>query len=254
MDLLPLTLCLLLLLPGGLVSCASVQTPAPVGTAQASKQTDTGKASRAPRGRHKQHTVVKGDTLYSIAWRYGYDYKTLAVWNRLKAPFTIYPGQVIRFQAPRQKTTATVRKSPAKPKTPATARPARPAGSSTAGAVRWRWPVRGKLLKSSSPIAKKGISITGRAGQTIAAAAGGVVVYSGRGLRGYGNLIIIKHNNTYLSAYAHNRDLIVQEGQTVTAGQRIATMGVDGKGTALLHFEIRKNGKPTDPLKQLPRN
>ena len=100
---------------------------------------------------------------------------------------------------------------------------------------------------------KKGISIGGRRGQKIVAAATGRVVYSGSGLRGYGNLIIIKHNDTYLSAYAHNRDLVVQEGETVKAGQQISTMGVDGKGAPVLHFEIRKNGQPIDPLGQLPR-
>ncbi len=240
--------CLLLLALAGVTSCSSVKAPAPVSATQDGKQAGAGKSSVRVRGKHTQHTVVKGDTLYSIAWRYGYDHKTLAAWNRIKAPFTIYPGQIIRFKA-----TAATRKPTVKPKSPAKARPTRPAGGAGTGAVRWRWPVRGKLLKSSSPIAKKGISITGRAGQKIVAAAGGVVVYSGSGLRGYGNLVIIKHNNTYLSAYAHNRALTVKEGQTVKAGQQIATMGVDSKDVAQLHFEIRKNGKPIDPLKQLPR-
>jgi len=245
--------CLLLLaLLGGLASCATVK--APVSSPKASKADGAGRSSL--RGKHTQHTVAKGDTLYSIAWRYGYDHKTLAAWNRIKAPFTIYPGQVIRFKPSARQGAA----SPTAGKQPRAggARPGRatqPKSATGAGAtaLRWRWPVRGKLLKSATPIAKKGVSIGGRAGQKITAAAGGVVVYSGNGLRGYGNLIIIKHNNTYLSAYAHNRDLVVREGQTVTAGQQIATMGVDGKGTPLLHFEIRKNGKPIDPRQRLPR-
>ena len=243
-------LCLLPLLLGGLASCAAVK--APVSSPQASKPDTAGRS--AARGKHTQHTVVKGDTLYSIAWRYGYDHKTLAAWNRIKAPFTIYPGQVIRFQPLRQEgaaaTTARQQSRSGRKPQPRASPPKAIAGTAT---PRWRWPVRGRLLKSATPIAKKGISIGGRAGQKIVAAAGGVVVYSGNGLRGYGNLVIIKHNHTYLSAYAHNRDLVVKEGQTVTAGQQIATMGVDGKGAPLLHFEIRKNGKPIDPRKQLPR-
>ncbi len=243
-------LCLLLLLLGGLASCAVVK--APVSSSQASKPDAAGRSSA--RGKHTQHTVVKGDTLYSIAWRYGYDHKTLAAWNRIKAPFTIYPGQVIRFQPSRQQGAAatTARQQPQAGRKPQP-RASPPKATTGTGTPRWRWPVRGRLLKSATPIAKKGISIGGRAGQKIVAAAGGVVVYSGNGLRGYGNLVIIKHNHTYLSAYAHNRDLVVKEGQTVTAGQQIATMGVDGKGAPLLHFEIRKNGKPIDPRKQLPR-
>lgn len=244
-------LCLLVLLLGGLTSCASVKTPAPVATSQAGAE----QSSQRTRSKHTQHTVARGDTLYSIAWRYGYDYKTLAAWNRIKAPFTIYPGQVIRFKPLKQprKAATTAKKSRSAGKSAAQSRPSG-ATAGNAATPRWRWPVRGKLLKSSTPIAKKGISISGRAGRKIVAAAGGVVVYSGSGLRGYGNLIIIKHNNVYLSAYAHNRDLLVKEGQTVKAGQQIATMGVDGKGAPQLHFEIRKHGKPIDPLKHLPRS
>ncbi|ARO89021.1 peptidase M23 [Nitrosospira lacus] len=117
--------------------------------------------------------------------------------------------------------------------------------------VEWIWPAKGKILEGFSEITK-GIDIAGNPGQSVAASAGGKVVYSGAGLRGYGKLIIIKHNNTYLSAYAHNDKILVKEGQTVTKGQKIAEMGNTDTTVVKLHFEIRKNGKPVDPLKYLP--
>ena len=260
--------CLLFLL-GGISACSTVK--APVTARQGpDKQEVTVSSSGAPRQGGKssngaQHTVTRGDTLYSIAWRYGHDYKTLAAWNRIKSPFTIYPGQVIRLipsrksrplQPPpvgKKQTRKPDRPVAATAEAPPAKQAATPKPATTAAGIRWQWPARGKLLKSSTPTAKKGISIGGRTGQKIVAAATGKVVYSGSGLRGYGNLVIIKHNDTYLSAYAHNRELIVKEGETVKAGQQISTMGVDGKGAAVLHFEIRKNGKPVDPLRQLPR-
>jgi lipoprotein NlpD len=117
--------------------------------------------------------------------------------------------------------------------------------------VEWIWPAKGKVLEGFSE-STKGIDIAGKPGQSVTASAGGKVVYSGAGLRGYGKLIIIKHNNTYLSAYAHNSKLLVKEGQTVTKGQKIAEMGNTDASLVKLHFEIRKNGKPVDPLKHLP--
>ena len=116
----------------------------------------------------------------------------------------------------------------------------------------WMWPTTGKLLSSFSKDSK-GVKISGQAGQTIVASAGGEVVYSGHGLRGYGNLIIIKHNNTFLSAYAHNSKILVKEGETVAKGQKIAEMGNTDTNTVQLHFEIRKHGKPVDPLEYLPK-
>jgi lipoprotein NlpD len=117
--------------------------------------------------------------------------------------------------------------------------------------IEWIWPTKGKVLKGFSE-ATKGIDIAGKAGEPVTASAGGKVVYSGAGLRGYGKLIIIKHNNTYLSAYAHNNKLLVKEGQTVVKGQKIGEMGSTDTDLVKLHFEIRKNGKPVDPLKHLP--
>jgi lipoprotein NlpD len=117
--------------------------------------------------------------------------------------------------------------------------------------IEWIWPAKGRLLEGFSE-ATKGIDIAGKAGEPVTASAGGKVVYSGAGLRGYGKLIIIKHNNTYLSAYAHNNKILVKEGQTVVKGQKIGEMGSTDTDLIKLHFEIRKNGKPVDPLKHLP--
>ena len=258
--------CLLLVLLGAIPACSNVKAPvtARQGPDKQEVTVSSSGSARQP-GKGARHTVSKGETLYSIAWRYGYDYRSLAAWNRIKSPFTIYPGQVIKL-IPARKSGAlqpppVAKKQPVKPDRPVAAtRKTTPPGKTAAkpaapaGSIRWQWPARGRLLKSSTPTAKKGISIGGRTGQKIVAAATGTVVYSGSGLRGYGNLIIIKHNETYLSAYAHNRDLVVKEGETVTAGQQISTMGVDGRGASVLHFEIRKNGKPVDPLAQLPRS
>ena len=252
---------LLLLLSGCICACTTAN--APVSSRKEKEQVAVAVSSASARtaGTRNSHTVSKGDTLFSIAWRYGYDYKAVAAWNRIKPPFVIYPGQVINLKPAEQRratqpppVTQKQDRPPEKPraKQQTTAKPKAAATTAVSG-IRWRWPARGKLLDPSSPTAQKGISISGRTGQKIVAAATGEVVYSGSGLRGYGKLIIIKHNDTYLSAYAYNRELIVREGEMVTAGQQISTMGLDGKGAPVLHFEIRKNGKPVDPLRQLPR-
>ena len=252
-------ICLLLLLTGCICACSTAN--APVSARKEKEQAAVAVSSSSARTArpHDSHTVSKGDTLFSIAWRYGHDYKTLASWNRIKPPFVIYPGQVIQLKPVKRRRAeqpppVTRKQSLEKPQVQQqnTAR-RKAAATAAARGIRWQWPARGKLLKPSSPTAQKGISISGRTGQKIVAAATGEVVYSGSGLRGYGNLIIIKHNDTYLSAYAYNRELIVKEGEMVKAGQQISTMGLDGKGAPVLHFEIRKNGKPVDPLRQLPR-
>lgn len=153
------------------------------------------------------------------------------------------PAQLPKSEQPQQQ--STVAKAPAAKKTAAA-----PSG---VGPVKWSWPTRGQVLSSNSPTAEKGIKIGGRAGQEIHAAAPGQVVYSGSGLIGYGKLIIIKHNDTYLSAYAHNSELLVKEGDSVNGGQQIATMGAASDGRAALHFEIRRNGQPINPLEHLPK-
>lgn len=216
-----------------------------------------------------QYTVKRGDTLYSISFRYGMDYKRVAAINGIGPPYTIYVGQKIKFRGSPQP----VKKSPSKttakasPQTkqkkpePATRQQAReetqpskpaPSGSSNPD---WRWPTQGPLLSSFSDASpgRKGIKIAGKRGQDVIASAGGRVVYSGAGLVRYGNLLIIKHNDVYLSAYAHNDSLLVKEGDSVNAGQKIATLGSTGTNRDQLHFEIRRNGKPMDPMRFLPR-
>jgi lipoprotein NlpD len=198
------------------------------------------------------HRVIRGETLYSIAWTYGLDYHQLAKWNGIGRGYAIYPGQKIRLRPPTRKyTKATKNKTTSKPTSrtstqmKSSSRPKPPAAIAT-----WQWPTQGKVIRgfSRNESGKKGIDIAGRTGQKVVASAAGKVVYSGSGLLRYGKLIIIKHNDTYLSAYAHNRRLLVSEGQTVKQGQPIAEMGRSGTDRTMLHFEIRKNGKPINPL------
>lgn len=219
-----------------------------------------------------QHVVQRGDTLYSIAFRFGWDWKELAARNGIRAPFTILPGQVIRFSngvAPRaiaQASTAAVVKKPApaakakpitraKPVTPVTSAKQTSAPMVAGQQGKWLWPAPGALVGvySSNTSLNKGIDIAGSLGQPIVATANGSVVYAGSGLRGYGELVIIKHNDTFISAYGHNRRLLVKEGQAVKAGQKIAEMGSTGTDQVKLHFEIRRQGKPVDPLQYLPK-
>ena len=220
------------------------------------------------------HRVKRGETLYAIAWRYGLDFRVLAYWNAITRPYTIYPGQRLRLSrppAPRvakarapkpkssKKSVAPVKKPPQKPNNKVASKPAsKPVSKSPSKPPRsklaWRWPARGKIAQRFSPRDKvrNGIKISGRLGQPVLASESGKVVYAGSGLIGYGRLVIIKHNKNYLSAYAHNRKLLVREGQEVTRGESIAEMGNNGNWP-MLHFEIRRNGKPVDPLKLLPR-
>jgi lipoprotein NlpD len=193
-----------------------------------------------------EHTVRRGETLYTIAWRYGRDHRDLARWNNLGDGSLIYPGQVIRLTPPAGGV-AGVRPRPE-------AAPARLPEISEQPAPAWAWPTRGRIDVDfgGRPGSGTGILIGGRAGQPIQAAAGGRVVYSGGGLIGYGKLIIVKHNDTYLSAYGHNSALLVKEGDAVRKGQRIATMGEGPGRQPRLHFEIRKNGQPVNPKHYLP--
>jgi lipoprotein NlpD len=221
------------------------------------------------------YRVRRGDTLHAIAFSFGLDWRDIAAWNRISPPYTIYPDQELRLSPPpRQAVSTQPARSPGTsqtrtaPKTTAPA-PTRPAESSpdrgsqfattappAAGhdPAAWRWPAEGRILsrfKANDP-ARNGIDIAGREGQAIVASADGEVVYSGSGLIAYGELIIIKHSDRMLSAYAHNRKRLVHEGQRVKAGQRIAEMGRDDRNQAMLHFEIRRDGKPQDPQRYLP--
>ena len=286
-----------------LASCASTG-PAPV------EERDLGAPARAPQPAPTRATlaggsyrVQRGDTLYSIAFRHGLDYRELASWNGIGAPYTIYVGQDLRLGpahaaaangAPRataakpvaaasapkapvfepvEPTPASAPTAPAstaqvaptaapsttpartvaaaKPAPPPTASPAPAAG----GDVAWRWPADGVVVSGyvANDQTRQGIDIAGKSGDPVRAAADGSVVYSGNGLIGYGELVIIKHNTNLLSAYGHNRKRLVKEGDRVGAGQVIAEMGSSSASRDSLHFEIRRNGKPANPLDYLPR-
>jgi lipoprotein NlpD len=253
------------LLPALLISLSACGGPvkAPVSgrDGDARKPVPQAVQAPAPQGADR-HTVVRGDTLYAIAWRYGLDYRDVARWNGIRDPYVIVPGQVIRLTAPggtwetvRQPPPVTARTQPEssarQPAPPSPIAPRIPARTDTS-MLRWQWPTTGQVIRADSPIARRGVSIEGRMGQDIRAAAPGSVVYSGGGLLGYGRLIIIKHNDTYLSAYAHNEKILVKEGDQVSSGQQIATMGLGNSGRPVLHFEIRRDGQPVNPLDHLP--
>ncbi|MBM7455746.1 lipoprotein NlpD [Oceanisphaera litoralis] len=299
-----------------LLTACSASRPAPVVGVHARGQI---KAD----GRH--YVVVKGDTLYSIAWQAGTDVPTLARHNRIQAPYSIYPGQTLRLDVPnaalavyrvrrgdtlgiiarntghtvadlatlngltppyriyvgqplnlRTRTTAAAGPKKARSNSSTTAgtstsakapKPLAPAsGKAYAGSkvqknaavnvnISWQWPAAGPVISgfSLAETGNKGIDIRGSRGQAIKAAAAGKVVYAGNALRGYGNLIIIKHNDDYLSAYAHNEVLRVKEQQRVRAGQHIADMGSSDTTDVRLHFEIRYQGSSVNPMKYLPK-
>ncbi len=223
------------------------------------------------------YTVQRGDTLYSIAFRYGLDYRRLAAANRIPLPYTIYPGQHLvllerdqpaAIPAPAQAAPVakaapqpapkaappTVDKTAPPAVTQPSSTPAKNGSSVALGPVRsWRWPSAGQVIRRYSATVHKGIDIGGSRGDPVIAVAAGQVVYAGTGIVGLGELLIIKHNEQYLSAYGHNDRLLVGEGDSVSAGQKIAEKGSSGTDSVRLHFEIRREGKPIDPLGVLPR-
>ena len=196
--------------------------------------------------------VQRGDTIYHIATVNGLTALDLALWNGVPPPYTIHPGQRLRLYPGGAPVVQRTSPSPASKPT----QPAVPVATTPSNApFAWRWPTEGSLVESyaSGDPTRQGIDIAGNAGQPVRAAADGVVVYSGSGLVGYGELIIVKHNDQWLSAYGHNRARLVNEGQLVKAGQQIAEMGRSGAARDMLHFEIRYNGKPVDPQQYLPK-
>ena len=204
-------------------------------------------------------TVQRGQTLYRIATDNGISALDLAMWNNVPPPYTIYPGQRLRLFPGAARATPSSRPSARRPVATTSPQPAKPAPVAIVvppqTAFAWRWPADGPLLGRYAPgePTQQGIDIAGNAGAPVRAAADGVVVYSGSGLVGYGELVIVKHNDAWLSAYGHNRARMVNEGQVVKAGQQIAEMGHSGAARDMLHFEIRYNGKPVDPLAYLPK-
>jgi lipoprotein NlpD len=205
------------------------------------------------------HTVVAGDTVYSIAWQYGLDQRDLATWNQLDNNGLIYPGQSLRLSPPSgsksSRAQSNSQSAPPSRSSSAGTPAAQPAAGSAQPVGSWQWPTAGTVILAYGASAKtqSGIHIGGRKSQPVYAAAAGEVVYSGSGLTGYGELVIIKHNADYLSAYGHNDSLLVKEGEQVRSGQRIAQMGNGPDQKPLLHFEIRRYGAPVNPMKYLPR-
>ena len=238
------------------------------------------------------YTVRKGDTLLRIALDHGQNYRDLVAWNNLRDPDDIKVGQVLRVAEPEGKKTAGVTTQPVPMPPPATqpprkttpradkkpysetnvaeaqkeaaprVEPAPPPAPAVAAApsvtatdddkLSWMWPSDGRIIATFDEGRNKGIDIAGRMGQQVVAAGAGKVMYAGSGIRGYGNLVIVKHSNSLLSAYAHNRKIVVKEGDNVAKGQVIAEMGDSDAELVKLHFEIRQQGKPVDPSRFLP--
>jgi lipoprotein NlpD len=287
--------CTLLMMAFLLAACASKGHRAPV----VERSVDGKRAAEAKHKKGREQDwrpesiiVKKGDTLYSIAFNYGFDYHELAQLNGIRDPSVISIGQEIRLFPGRQTSAArnsgATERKPAEPVIKDQPKLAKYAYSDAAlaqiakvqqikpvaapiakavdnavtddgsddsegGPISWGMPAQGKLIGQFSEAEnRKGIDIAGKLGQPVLASAAGKVVYSGSGLRGYGKLIIIKHNKTYLSAYAHNNKVLVKEGQSVARGQKIAEMGNTDAERVELHFEIRQLGKPVDPAKYLP--
>ena len=200
--------------------------------------------------------VQRGDTLYGLAFRNGIDFRDLAAWNGIGSPYTIYPGQTLRLypSSGSRPSTGTAATGAAPRPAASTPKPPPPQAAPVNSGFSWRWPADGHVIGRfvAGDATRQGIDIAGSGGQAVRAAADGVVVYSGAGLVGYGELIIVKHSEAWLSAYGHNRKRLVNEGQNVKAGQQIAEMGSTGAAREMLHFEIRYNGKPVDPQQYLP--
>jgi lipoprotein NlpD len=270
-----------------LSGCANKNRPAPV-------EDRSPNAARAPAkmvasadnaGKPGYYSVKSGDTLIRIGMDNGQSWRDIARWNNIDNPNLIETGQVLRVTPPEEtgvvvrpvsstnvvtsSAPANTASAPAPASNTASVRPpasaANPPNASTPSnnlantdsaeeTVSFQWPTRGNVLAGFDEVKNKGIDIAGKAGDPVLAAADGKVVYAGSGLRGYGNLVILKHNNTYLTAYAHNQSLLVKEDQAIKRGQKIAEMGNSDADQVKLHFEIRRQGKPVDPAKYLPAN
>jgi lipoprotein NlpD len=236
--------CLLLAgLAAALAGCGGTRWLAPI--------KEAGKY-RKPGPVAESYIVQPGDTLYKIAFEHGLDYRDLAAWNGIADVNLIRAGERLRLLPPRKPVVATAPAKPARNRPPPVELEA-PLENEEVTA--WVWPARGDLLEGFDEAAgNKGIDIAGGPGTPVLAAAPGRVVYAGEGLRGYGKLIIIKHNQTTLSAYAHHSRILVREGQTVAQGQKIGEMGNSDADRVKLHFEIRRFGRPQDPLIYLPKS
>jgi lipoprotein NlpD len=265
--------CLLLLSLTLIVSCASRKQPAPVVEIYQGK---TFRDFEAESFAGHNYTVLKGDTLFSIAWFSGNDYQDLANTNKIAPPYNIYPGQIISLKRripPSHTTDNANRGQTSKIKSnQAVDPPSKQAYGKSEEIVKkdstessfgefpnqvsnWLWPTSNAVSRkfSAKEEGNKGLDFAGNIGSPILAAADGKVVYTGNALRGFGNLVIIKHSDAYLTAYAHNDQILVKEQEWIKAGQQIATMGKSGTDQVKLHFEVRYKGKSIDPLKFLPK-
>jgi lipoprotein NlpD len=219
-------------------------------------------------GKPGYYTVRQGDTVMKIATDVNQPWRDIARWNNLDNPNAIEVGQVLRVVPPpgsappppqqqqQQPATAPIpvatQTTPGVATTPTPTSPPEPSPAADAGDINLIWPASGAVLAKFDEVNNKGISIGGNAGDPVVAAADGSVVYAGAGLPSYGNLIILQHNTTFLTAYAHNQKLLVKENQTVKKGQKIAEMGSTGADRVMLHFEVRRSAKPVDPVRYLP--
>ena len=203
-------------------------------------------------GTEERYVVKPQDTVYSIAWRYGLDFRDLARWNNIGSDFRITVGQTLILTPRRSGVSAPARAAPSPKATPGSpTRPVPPASVPPRSVpevtgLKWDWPT--DRAGAPQPVPSGGILLSGQLGQDIRAASAGRVVYTGNGIRGYVTLIIIKHGENLLSAYAHNRESLVRDGQEVALGEVIGHMGEGAPGKPVLYFEIRRNGKPIDPL------
>jgi len=243
----------------------AAQSQAAASSTRPAETAPTAGAARA--GSATTHTVARGDTLYSIAWTHNIDYRRLALVNNLSAPYTIYPGQQLNLSASgvSESAISALPDIPASPagelasgtgQRPQAAIDARRTGIVTTrqvDGVNWQWPADGRMLSIFSESgSSRGVDIAGVQGQAVFAAADGDVVYAGSGIQGTGNLVILRHSARHLSAYMYNRDMVVSEGDRVRAGDKVAEMGSGPSGRDMLHFEVRVDGKPTDPVRFLP--
>ena len=250
-----------LMLPG----CANKGRLAPVEDPSIASNRSTARplTSSENAGKPGFYTVKPGDTLIRIGMDNGQSWRDILRWNKLDNPNLIETGQVLRVAPPQPEAVARPATPVASPPVsvasapkPATSVPATSGATADAAedVLSFQWPVRGNVIAGFDESKNKGIDIGGKAGDPVVAAADGRVVYAGAGLRGYGNLIILKHNNTYLTAYAHNQTLLVKEDQVIKRGQKIAEMGSSDADQVKLHFEVRRQGKPVDPVKYLSAN
>lgn len=204
-----------------------------------------------PQKQHQSwHRVQRGETLYAIAFRYDKDFRKLAAYNHLRSPYALRVGQILRMPGSSQ-SWRTYEQRYQEKSLPAKAKPRPPAQQKTVfyHSGTWYWPAKGKIVSGFAPqLGKKGIDIAGKKGDKVYASSSGVVAYAGSGLSGYGNLIIIKHDGQFLTAYGHNERNRVREGQHVKAGEVIADMGVVNRAFHGVHFEIRKSGQPVNPV------